>query len=216
MESQDSFSRLKKRVKGRLSGSKPGPDRIESGAHSERVKPTNVGPQSRSDVRVRGDNGKANPGLRKPESGMQTILTYFAVSNNHRNQEDSFIDPDSILVPQDKTEQSAAGDNKSHWKSNVSAAAKLLLCMVRDSADAFPPLKSIAGGLCFILENHEVRFGPYTSLEPRCLESLQRAQGNRQAIESLAPRVKSLAAILCGPVSEDNAAEELRRKRLEQ
>ena len=40
----------------------------------------------------------------------------------------------------------------------VSDAAKLLLRTVRDSADAFPPLKSVAGGLCFILENYEVWF----------------------------------------------------------
>jgi len=42
------------------------------------------------------------------------------------------------------------------WKSIVSSTAKSLLRGVRDSADAFPPLKSVAGGLCFILENCEV------------------------------------------------------------
>ena len=50
----------------------------------------------------------------------------------------------------------AADENKSDWKTTASASAKLLLRGVRDSADAFPPLKSIAGGLCFILENCEV------------------------------------------------------------
>ena len=55
-------------------------------------------------------------------------------------------------------ESSAAADeNRSGWKSTVSASAKLLLRGVRDSADAFPPLKSVAGGLCSILENSEVR-----------------------------------------------------------
>ena len=51
-------------------------------------------------------------------------------------------------------------ENRSDRKSTVSASAKLLLRGVRDSADAFGPLKSIAGGLCFILENGEVRFLP--------------------------------------------------------
>ena len=51
-------------------------------------------------------------------------------------------------------------ENKSHRKSTVSASAKLLLRGVRDSADAFGPLKSIAGGLCFILENGEVGLLP--------------------------------------------------------
>ena len=50
-----------------------------------------------------------------------------------------------------------ANENKSDWRSTASATAKLLLRGVRDSADAFGPLKSVAGGLCFILENCEVR-----------------------------------------------------------
>ena len=53
---------------------------------------------------------------------------------------------------------SVADENKSNRKSTSSASAKLLLRGVRDSADAFGPLKSVAGGLCFILDNCEVRF----------------------------------------------------------
>ena len=51
--------------------------------------------------------------------------------------------------------------NKSGWKSTASSSAKLLLRGVRDSADAFAPLKSVAGGLCFILENCEVFLLPH-------------------------------------------------------
>ena len=54
----------------------------------------------------------------------------------------------------------APDENRSDWKSTVSASAQLTLRGVRDSADAFGPLKSIAGGLCFILENCEVRLPP--------------------------------------------------------
>ena len=50
----------------------------------------------------------------------------------------------------------APDDKKPNWKTTVSATAKLLLRGVRDTADAFGPLKSVAGGLCFILENCEV------------------------------------------------------------
>ena len=61
------------------------------------------------------------------------------------------------LLPDENTESNAATDGKkSNWKSTTYATAKLLLRGVRDSADAFGPLKSIAGGLCFILENCEV------------------------------------------------------------
>ena len=50
----------------------------------------------------------------------------------------------------------APDENRLDWGSTASASAKLLLRGVRDSADAFGPLKSVAGGLCFILENCEV------------------------------------------------------------
>ena len=64
----------------------------------------------------------------------------------------------SAILHHDKSgEPSAAVDGtKSNWKSTASATAKLLLRGVRDSADAFGPLKSVAGGLCFILDNCEV------------------------------------------------------------
>ena len=71
-------------------------------------------------------------------------------------------------VPQDVRPNERAGpsavknEKKSNWKSAASTGAKLLLLGVRDSADAFGPLKSVAGGLCFILENCEVRPSAFT------------------------------------------------------
>jgi len=47
-------------------------------------------------------------------------------------------------------------ESNSNWKSTTSAAAKLLLRGVKDSAAAFGPLQSVAGALCFILDNCEV------------------------------------------------------------
>ena len=68
--------------------------------------------------------------------------------------------PDNVaedVRPNEGTEPSAAtNENKSSWRSTASATAKLLLQGVNESADAFGPLKSVAGGLCFILENCEV------------------------------------------------------------
>jgi len=79
--------------------------------------------------------------------------------------------PDSVAAvprPNESAERSAAVDeNKPSWKSNAFAMAKLLLRGVRESADAFGPLKSVAGGLCFILENYEVR--PFSALIIQCL-----------------------------------------------
>jgi len=68
---------------------------------------------------------------------------------------DASVIPD--LVPKANAGPNAtANENKSNWSSTASAAAKLFLRGVRDSADAFSPLKSVAGGLCFILETCEV------------------------------------------------------------
>ena len=52
--------------------------------------------------------------------------------------------------------RAAADENRPDWGSAASSSAKSVLRAVRDSADAFGPLKSVAGGLCFILENSEV------------------------------------------------------------
>jgi len=47
-------------------------------------------------------------------------------------------------------------DKFKQWESIVSATAKLFLCGAKESTDVFPPLKSVVGGLCFILDNFEV------------------------------------------------------------
>ncbi|KAF9646201.1 hypothetical protein BDM02DRAFT_3189069 [Thelephora ganbajun] len=108
--------------------------------------------------------------------------------------------PDQVqeTLHSNQSEQNAVDENKPTWKSTAYSTAKLLLLGVRESADTFGPLKSVAGGLCFILENCE------------------RTMANRQAIESLAPRVKALSESLCAPVSEGDANEQERRKTLEQ
>ena len=49
------------------------------------------------------------------------------------------------------------GKKFEQWKSVASATAKLFLRGVKESADAFPPLKPVVGGLCFILDNFEVQ-----------------------------------------------------------
>ena len=106
-----------------------------------------------------------------------------------------------------------ADEDGSDWKATASASTKLLRG-VRDSADALGPLKSVAGGLCFILENYEVSF-PY-DVYLQCSQALRRTKANEQTIESLTPRVKSLAESLCKRVSKGDAREQERRQKLEQ
>jgi len=112
-----------------------------------------------------------------------------------------------------ESEPNAAEKSKSNWKSTASATAKLLLRGVKESADAFPPLKSVTGGLCFILESYEVR--PYfPTHHSRSLQVFQQTKANEHALESLAHGVNALFASLCTPVSEGDVKEELRRKEL--
>jgi len=44
----------------------------------------------------------------------------------------------------------------------------------------------------------------------------QQTRANKQAMESLVPRIKALSASLCRPVPEGNTKEKMRRKELEQ
>ena len=96
----------------------------------------------------RGERVDASSSLSRPEVS--------GVTGGGPEQEGNGSNADNENV-----EPNAAEDeNRSDWKSTASASAKLLLRGVRDSADAFGPLKAVAGGLCFILENCEVRSPP--------------------------------------------------------
>ena len=72
---------------------------------------------------------------------------------------DNFATPDQV---EDGSSSSQSGLNAvdgnrfEQWKSAASATAKLFLCAAKESTDVFPPLKSVVGGLCFILDNFEV------------------------------------------------------------
>jgi len=81
-----------------------------------------------------------------------SLLRFHAVTSGGREREGGRSNADDESVrPGVSTDE-----NKTEWRSTASASAKLVLRGVRDSADAFGPLKSVAGGLCFILENCEV------------------------------------------------------------
>ena len=125
---RDSFSRLKKGVKHRLTGSKRKADKTRASGHGERVDSSGSLSQPGPDAAT---SGEREQGGNKFDAGGRSV------------------GPGTV-----------ADENKSDWKSTASASAKLILRGVRDSADAFGPLKSVAGGLCFILDNCEVWFPP--------------------------------------------------------
>ena len=61
-----------------------------------------------------------------------------------------------------------------------------------------------------------MRYDLLFSALPTTLTGVQQTKANKQAIESLAPRVGELAELLCKPVPESDVKERERRKRLEQ
>lgn len=56
----------------------------------------------------------------------------------------------------DTADPREASKSKLNLKSLASSGAKFILRGVKESADVFPPLKSTAGALCFIIDNCEV------------------------------------------------------------
>ena len=116
--------------------------------------------------------GQGRPGLDSdtkvvlgggPDQGVHSSPSPPSLSNEADlgGTHSSFTSPIDLIISfpsddVDTTEPSPSVNRKSDWKSTTFATAKLLLRGVRDSADAFGPLKSVVGGLCFILENCEV------------------------------------------------------------
>jgi len=118
------------------------------------------------------------------------------------------VRPDETLEP-----TTAADERAPNRKSTVFATVKLLRG-VRDSAGAFGPLKSVARYLCFILDDCEVWPSPRT-YNSQCSQTLQQTEVNEDAIESLAPRVKTLSESLSAPISPGDVNEGDRAKKLE-
>ena len=68
----------------------------------------------------------------------------------------AFPDPGQEVLHPAEDETNTTDEKKPDWKPTASATAELFLPGVRDAADAFSPLKSVARGLYFILDNCEV------------------------------------------------------------
>lgn len=153
-----------------------------------------------------------------PDS-MQTQLFWLLPLIVPPDNVDTSVIPDCVAVvphPNESARRRAAVDkNNPNRKSNTFTMAKLLLCGVRDSADAFSPLKSIAGGLCFILENYKVQPSSI-SIVCSAYGCPQQTEANKQVIELLAPRLKVLAELLCVPIPEGDIEEQERRERFGQ
>ena len=53
---------------------------------------------------------------------------------------------------------STTDENGLNWMATTYSATKLAINLVKESADVFPPLKSVVGGLSAILDHCDVRY----------------------------------------------------------
>ena len=78
----------------------------------------------------------------------------YAVTNRTR----SISTEDEGLKSMDRTiDKGAVNQNESSWTSAAYSSAKVVIDLVKESSDVFPPLKSVAGGLAVLLKHCDVR-----------------------------------------------------------
>ena len=62
-----------------------------------------------------------------------------------------------VPSPDEMAAEDAPHPTSSDWKSTTWNTTKLTLRLVKESAGVFPPLQAVAGGLCELINNFEVR-----------------------------------------------------------
>ena len=78
-------------------------------------------------------------------------------------------DGDHPKFPGHVVDPRTASEGRSGWSSTAYATTKLAINLVKESSDAFPPLKSVAGGLSAILNHCDVHYIP--CMPPHALHS---------------------------------------------
>ena len=111
--------------------------------------------------------------LDPPWSGVKWYVNGFIPDDSSEHTLSCITDPDTVpnqILPVPGRDQSSlpgssdhtvdprkTPESKSDWKSTAYATTKLAINLVKESSDAFPPLKSVAGGLSAILNHCDVR-----------------------------------------------------------
>ena len=70
----------------------------------------------------------------------------------------STVSKDNNLESSDHTfDEGAVTQNESGWMSAAYSSTKVVIDVVKESSDVFPPLKSVASGLAAVLKHYDVR-----------------------------------------------------------
>jgi hypothetical protein len=95
------------------------------------------------------------------------IISFQAITltNSPRNTDNSVVSDHIRSVPREgerlefldrALDRGAANENKRNWKSTAYSSAKVVVDVVNESSDVFPPLKAAVGGLAAILKHYDV------------------------------------------------------------
>lgn len=98
-------------------------------------------------------------------------------------------------------------------KQRVADATKVLLDIAKESADAFPPLKSCLGGISALINHYDVRFYRITRLPP-LTDTLQQTKDVEDKLESLIPWVAKLKDTVTRGNTDSTQEEAERREQL--
>jgi len=93
------------------------------------------------------------------------LLQHFSCNTDPRSVSDQILsvpgrgrsDGNNQETPGHTVDPRATSEGKSNWSSTAYATTKLAINLVKESSDAFPPLKSVVGGLSAILNHCDVR-----------------------------------------------------------
>ena len=99
---------------------------------------------------------------------------------------------------EDTIRKPSADGSGSNWKTAY-ATTKLAINLVKESADAFPPLKSVVGGLSAILDHCDVRFIFHTT-PPAMFTTVtenNRLSQNNKSVDAPSRRAGRIAVYAC-------------------
>lgn len=108
----------------------------------------------------------------------------------------------------------ASLEGSNELKYAIVNVAKTGLAFLKESSDAFPPLKSLLSGLVFLLGNHQVCFG---ITRVSCLDLLvkKKWKDNRASVDRLIARLSDLVKDAGSRLQSLDAAELNRRRALD-
>ena len=109
-----------------------------------------------------------DPSLRSDLGATGGTSSEFPSVSGHHLPVSNVEESKPVTLSSRVVDPTAAYQNQSNWKSTFHASAGLVIDVLKESSDAFTPLKSVVGALSAVLKHYDVRYTysikPFTSL----------------------------------------------------